>query len=280
MNANTKSTLQTWIEARLGALGLLLVGFVVGILVVGIGGSDTADNDDTEVAAEASTAAAEPTVWTCSMHPQVQQPDPGPCPICGMDLIPLHTGGGDDLGDDDKNRVQLSARAKALARLRTAPIGRAADASAEVRLLGRIEPNEAALKSVTAWTGGRIERLHVKVTGQKVRAGQVIATLYSPEVFTAHQDLLVAKKQISRLAASPASSREAAAAALEAIRQRLRLIGVPDDALARMERQNKPSRSVAIRTPFGGTVIERIATEGAYVPTGSPLYRVANLKKL
>src|SRR5690606_7275677 len=141
-------------------------------------------------------------------------------------------------------------------------------------------PNETTLKTVTAWTGGRIDRLHVNVTGERVRAGQVIATLYSPEVFAAHQDLLVAKRQVDRMQSSPEASRQAAGAALDAARERLRLLGVPDDELARMEGQDRPTRAVAIRSPFAGTVIERMATEGAYVSTGTPLYRVANLASL
>ncbi|MGB1012497.1 MAG: efflux RND transporter periplasmic adaptor subunit, partial [Nannocystaceae bacterium] len=275
MRAKQKNTFQVWFEARLGTIGFVFLGFVIAVVVMEVDRLEPAESTSSS-----NPADAQPTVWTCSMHPQVQQPDPGSCPICGMDLIPLSRDQGNGAGGDNKNLVQLSARAKALAKLRTAPVGRRTDTSAEVRLLGRIEPNESTLKSITAWTGGRIERLHVKVTGQKIRAGQVIATLYSPEVFAAHQDLLVAKKQIGRLAASPTSSRQAANAALEAVRQRLRLIGVPDDTLARMERQRKPARSMAIRTPFSGTVIERVATEGAYVSTGAVLYRVANLKKL
>lgn len=221
------------------------------------------------------------TTWTCSMHPQVRQAEPGQCPICGMDLVPVASGTGEgEAFAGDARRVTLSERARALARLRTTRVRRQADAAAELRLLGRFEPNETTLKTVTAWTSGRIDRLHVNVTGERVRAGQVIAMLYSPEVFAAHQDLLVAKKQVERMQASPDASRQAAAAALEAARERLRLLGVPEEGLTRMEAQPEPARSVAIHTPFSGTVIERLATEGSYVSTGTPLYRIANLDSL
>jgi Cu(I)/Ag(I) efflux system membrane fusion protein len=195
-----------------------------------------------------------------------------------MDLIPVTANA--ESSADAPERVILSERAKALARLRTTTVRRRSGASAELQLLGRIEPNETTLRTITAWTGGRIDRLFVNVTGQSVWAGQPIATLYSPEVFAAHQDLLVAKRQVERLASSPESTRQAVRAALDAARERLRLLGVPDDELTRMETQTEPTRAVSIRTPFGGTVIERLATEGAYVATGAPLYRIANLKKL
>ena len=255
---------------------ILVIGLVIGASLVGLRSCGAPDGSHAEHA-QPSDSSSE-TTWTCSMHPQIRQPEPGQCPICGMDLIPVTSG--DDGAASGPNQVVLSERAQALAKLRTAPVRRQADATAELRLLGRFEPNETTLKTVTAWTGGRIDRLHVNVTGERVRAGQVIATLYSPEVFAAHQDLLVAKRQVERMQSSPEASRQAAGAALDAARERLRLLGVPDNELARMEGQDRPTRAVAIRSPFAGTVIERMATEGAYVSTGTPLYRVANLASL
>lgn len=212
------------------------------------------------------------------MHPQIRKSEPGQCPICGMDLIPVSPSQVGAAANPDQ--VVLSERARALIELRTTPVRRRADASAQLRLLGRVQPNETTLKTVTAWTGGRIDELQVNTTGERVRPGQVIATLYSPEVYAAHQDLLVAKRQVARLSGGAEASRQSALATLEASRERLRLLGVPDEALARMEDASRPTRAVPIRTPFGGTVIERLATEGAYVSTGSPLYRIANLRTL
>ncbi len=216
------------------------------------------------------------TVWTCSMHPSVRASEPGSCPICGMDLIPATTTG----ANESRDRVVLSERARILARLQTTAVRRQGDAAAEVRLLGRVEPDETTRKSVTTWIGGRIDRLHVNTTGEVVRAGQVIATLYSPEVYAAHQDLLTAKSQVSKLSGGTDATQRAAASAFVAARERLKLLGVPDRDLDRMEQAERPTQSVSIRTPFGGTVIERVATEGAYVETGAALYRIANLDRL
>lgn len=257
-------------------VAILIIGVLIGASFVGLRSCESSERRPQH--AEGVDAQAE-TTWTCSMHPQIRQPEAGQCPICGMDLIPVTSGDG---AEDDKraNRVVLSPRAQALAKLRTAPVRRQSGAASDLRLLGRFEPNETTLKTVTAWTGGRIDRLHVNVTGGRVRGGQVVATLYSPEVFAAHQDLLVAKRQVERTEQSPESSQRAAQAALEAARERLRLLGVPDTELKRMEGEERPTRAVAIRSPFAGTVIERLATEGAYVSTGTPLYRVANLNSL
>lgn len=224
---------------------------------------------------EADTHGAQETTWTCSMHPQIRQSESGQCPICGMDLIPAESAESEDA---EARRVSLSERAKILARVRTVQAQRLGSGRAERRLLGRVDYDERSLRTVTAWVGGRIDRLHVSTTGERVKRGQVIATLYSPEVYNAHQDLIQARQQLERLQekATPSASR-GAEAALSAARDRLRLLGVPSGEVRAMEQADKPSERVRIRTPFGGTVIERLATQGSYVETGTGLYRVAGL---
>ncbi len=219
--------------------------------------------------------AQETTIWTCSMHPQIRQPDPGPCPICAMDLIPLDEGVGQN--DAPPNQVSLSERARTLARIRTAPVRRGEDLTADVRLLGKIEPKESTYRTVTTWISGRIDTLNVRVTGQRIGKGQVIAKLYSPEIYATHQDLLVARRQMERLSEGTESARQSSLAALSSIRERLVLLGVPGQDIERMEQASSPWRQVSIRSPFAGTVLERMATQGAYVTTGAPLYRVVDL---
>ena len=251
---------------RLITAAAVILAFFVGVLVSGGGDHDTAHH----ASAEASQT------WTCSMHPHVQQPESGACPLCGMDLIPQTTQAASTAPD----RIVLSERARALARLRTTPVKRQADATADIRLLGRIEPDERSRRNVTTWIGGRIDRLLVNTTGESMGRGRVIATLYSPEVYAAHQDLIAARRQVERLQDSPADARALADAAFSAARERLELLGVPDRELAELAEADTPTRSIRVRSQFSGTVIERVATEGAYVETGAILYRVADLSKL
>ncbi len=250
---------------------------IVALVAFGLGGWLLGDGRSPESSAP-TTMAHQTTMWTCSMHPQVHESEPGQCPICGMDLIPVEAASTEP---DRPARVQLSERAKALARIRTVEAERLESGRVERRLLGRVDYDERSLRTVTAWISGRIDRLHVSTTGERVKRNQVIATLYSPEVYNAHQDLIQARQQLERLreAATP-SARVAAEAALGAARARLRLVGVPEAEIGTMERSTKPSERVRIRTPFGGTVIERLATQGSYVETGSGLYRVADLSTL
>lgn len=262
-------------RGRLATLALraMLAGLVLGAFALGLWLGDGGGEGGGQAG---STTSAPERVWSCSMHPQIRQNEPGMCPICGMDLIVLEEGAGS--GEQSDVRVTLTERARALARLRTVKVAPLTTGHREVRLLGRISANEAGVRTVTAWTGGRIDRLHVAVTGERVRRGQVIATLYSPEIYTAHQDLITARRQLERLADSDAPvARSAAVASLQAARQRLSLLGVPGGELEKMEQADQPWRQVRILSPYSGTVTERLIDAGRFVQPGGAIYRVADL---
>jgi Cu(I)/Ag(I) efflux system membrane fusion protein len=223
--------------------------------------SEHADHDDQQL-------------WTCSMHPQIQLPEPGKCPICGMDLIPLEKGKEHDL--DPMTHVSLSERAKKLAEIRTVAL-RKADANVELRLLGRLSYDETKVHTVTSWTDGRIDRLLVSAKGEKIKKGQVIASLYSPEVYEAQVDLIQAKLQMDRLDKALPIARKAAEATLDSAKTRLNLLGVRPMSTKRITSRTRPPRNMAVTAKYGGTVVEQMVNEGAYVKAGEPIYRIADL---
>jgi membrane fusion protein, copper/silver efflux system len=249
---------------------LVLMAFAIGTRV-----GDT--NEAHEPHASENDQAKE-TVWTCSMHPQIRMEEFGSCPICGMDLVPA---GGEQKGEHagDAPRVTFSARARALARVRTDPVVRT-DPRTEVRLLGRVDYDETRLHMVTPWTAGRIEKLHVRVTGSTVRKGQVVATLYSPEVYAAMRDLVIAAKQAPRVAKGMHGAANLANAALESARERLRLLGVPNAEIAQVEKDKEAPSRIRIRSAYGGTLLERKVEEGDYVATGAALFYIADLSRV
>lgn len=245
-------------------LSFLAGGFCLG------GGSATKHEQGTE-------GLKDDSIWTCSMHPSVQLGEPGQCPICGMDLVPVELGDSSSLDD---NEVQLSSSAKVRSRIRTSKVKSLSSGGQARRLLGRVEYDETRLKNITSWVGGRVEKLHLQTTGERVKKGQVIATLYSPEILSAHQDLLVAREQVNRLSGATESAKAGAASALSASRDRLRLLGMTSKTLTAMENTKSPMERIKLRSPFTGTVIERLVTEGKYVTTGSPLFQIADLNKV
>ncbi|ACY16068.1 efflux RND transporter periplasmic adaptor subunit [Haliangium ochraceum] len=250
-----------------------LVAFALGLWLGG--GSEPGGHEHA-----GAEAAAEAQVWTCSMHPQVRSPEPGACPICGMDLIPVSEAGGGDDDDTAPRRVALSPAARELARIRTRAVVTAADSARALHLLGRVDYDETRTRTITAWTAGRLERLRVATTGQRIRAGQPVADIYSPELYSAQEDLQQARRQLGRLQHASPTVKKGSVQALEATRERLRLLGVDEATLRAMEAAEHPRRLVTIRAPIGGTIIERMMSEGNYVTVGTPLYRVADLSVL
>lgn len=207
------------------------------------------------------------THWTCSMHPQIDSREPGACPICGMDLIPAHGVSGQQAHGGESNKVAaLTAEG-----IHTSPVEIASQGEV-TELLGSIDYNETALKTVTTWIGGRVDRLHVKTTGQMVRRGQTVATLYSPEVYNAHNDLLQIQRQ--------GLKNTVAKAAWDAARDRLSLLGLSQSQIEKMAKAKHPWKQISIRSQFSGTVTKRFVTQGAYVQPGAGLFAVANLKTL
>jgi len=240
--------------------GLAVVALVAAAFVWGLW---TAAPDATPDA-----AAEQAEVWTCSMHPQIQLPEPGDCPICGMDLIPLG-----DAPETSPRKVTISARAKALARIRTTPVHRAQEGG-ELRLLGRLDYDETTVRVISPWTDGRIDRLFVQSEGAEIKRGQPVAAIYSREAYAAQKELLGARRQLKRLKDALPVSRRAAAEALDAAENRLQLLGVSAKSIERA------SRHVTVVAPYGGTVIEQLAREGTHVESGQPIFRIVDLDRL
>ena len=237
-------------------------------------GSGEAPHEHGSVDGGGTQSPAVSEVWTCSMHPQIKQPNPGKCPLCGMDLIPLDTGGEEDEG---ARELTLSAAARSLAGVEVAPVERRI-ATRDVRMVGKVEYDETRLATITAWVSGRLDRLYVDYTGVPVQKGDHLVYMYSPEVLTAQQELLQAIRAVRELANSQVEIvRATARSTVEAARGKLALWGLTEQQIAAVEERGKPSDHITIYAPIGGVVVHKNAVEGMYVQTGSPIYTIADL---
>lgn len=256
-------------DTRLILIALLLLAFSSGYFLSGDNSSASSDHNHTN-----ETASA---VWTCSMHPQIQQPQFGQCPICGMDLIPVSDDADDDLGERE---LKLSPAAIKLAAIQVAPVERKFVAT-EVRMNGKVAYDETRLRDIAAYVPGRIDRLYVDFTGTTVRSGDHLADLYSPKLISAQEELLQAKKALSNLSANTASGiKESAENTLAAVREKLRLLGLTEQQIRNIESRNTHSDRLTIYSPISGVVIKRNVSEGMYVQTGTRIYTLADLEKL
>jgi Cu(I)/Ag(I) efflux system membrane fusion protein len=215
-----------------------------------------------------------PAAWTCSMHPQIQLPTAGKCPICFMDLIPVSS---DDDESLDPSQLRMTPAAAKLAQIQTAPVRRAA-AAAEVRLYGRLAYDERRLSYITAWAPGRLDKLYVDFTGAAISKGDALVSLYSPELLATREELIQAAKAVS--AGGGRALTSTAQATLEAAREKLRLYGLTDSQVEALERGDDTEDHLTIYSPASGIVVDKNAVEGMYVAPGTRLFTIADLSKL
>jgi Cu(I)/Ag(I) efflux system membrane fusion protein len=217
----------------------------------------------------ATESGASDTIWTCSMHPQIRQPDPGLCPICAMDLIPLEGGEGGGLRE-----VSISAEASALLDIRVSPVV-ALDESMvnEISVLGRIAHDERLVSAITARIAGRIDKLYVDFTGTMVSEGEALAELYSPEIFIAQKELIEARDAMN---SGPPAVRDTRRTLYEAALRKLQLLEISPQDIAAIQTADRPSDRITIRSPQAGQVIEKNVSLGSYVKTGEVLFTIAD----
>ena len=271
--------MKRWTGTRNIALAgtALVVTFLLGTRFGGGPAGVGADAHDHDTHAQSGGAETAPSEYTCSMHPNIRQPNPGQCPICGMDLIPVATGDGEDRGPRE---LKLSASARKLAEITTAPVERRS-VSTNVRMVGRIAYDETRLRRITAWFPGRLERLFVDYTGIPVKKGDHMVVVFSPELITAQRELIEAKRAASAVSGSGLSSiHDMAKLTLEAAREKLRLWGLTRSQIKRIERRGRTDEKITIYAPMSGIVVRKDAVEGMYVQTGSPVYTIADLSQL
>lgn len=167
--------------------------------------------------------------FTCSMHPNIQQPSQGSCPQCGMDLIPVREGEGPAVG---ARQIHLSERARQLAEVTTSPVERK-HVETELRMLGRVTFDETRLSHVTTRVAGRLDRLFVDYTGVKVNQGDHLVTLYSPDLLEAQEELLTTQSTIHQLGSSVTPYlRQSALESFQAAREKLLLWGLSETQVA------------------------------------------------
>ena len=238
-------------------IAILIAGVFLGWLL--FGGSSNGK------AAHNHTTEEKGKMWTCSMHPQIMQPEPGDCPICGMDLIPAEAGA-EGLA---ANQFKLTKNAMALANVQTTVIGNAISADNTITLSGKIAENEKSNAVQVSYFAGRIERLNVNFTGEKIRKGQLLATVYSPELVKAQQELLTA-----------ASVKENQPALYKAVRNKLKLWKLSENQINQIEKTGKVKENFPVYATVSGTVSEKLVEQGDYVSQGQALLKIANLNSV
>jgi Cu(I)/Ag(I) efflux system membrane fusion protein len=246
------------LKLKLACLGLLLAAAISGGgLFVGCskGGSG------------ANAATRQKTLYTCGMHPQVIQDHPGNCPICGMKLTPIPKSG--NAANASSSAIAIDPVTIQNMNVRTVEITRG-PLRRTIRAYGVIDYSETGLAEVTTKFKGWIEKLYVDATGREVHRGEPLFEIYSPELYSAEVEYLLALNQTSTNDPGGAALRDTAAA-------KLKFFDISDGQIAELERTREPRKTLPILAPIEGFVTEKMVVSGQMVDAGMKLYRLADL---
>jgi Cu(I)/Ag(I) efflux system membrane fusion protein len=237
---------------------ILVVVLVLGVFIGKVMFNTSSDLDDKH---ENETVEEH---WTCSMHPEIDLPEFGACPKCGMDLIPK---GNDDEGLS-QNAFKMSKNAMALANIETMTIGNDNGVVSKntLNLSGKIAANDKASAVQTAHFGGRLERLMYKSMGEYVKKGSLIASVYSPELVTAQNEFIEAL-----------NIKNAQPELYNAVRNKLKNWKISENQIQQIERTKTVITNFKMYANVSGYIDEVLVQEGHHVKEGTPLFKVSNL---
>ncbi len=241
---------------------ILLHGYGLLLLIAAVGGMLLISGCSKGRDQGGATASQQPkTLYTCGMHPQVVQDHPGNCPICGMKLTPILNVPSQSISIDPATIQNMGIRTATVTR---GPLRRV------IRTVGVIDYDETTLGDVTTKFKGWIEKLDVNATGQLVMRGDPLFQIYSPELYSAQVEYLLATSSPTN--ATP-SDEEIRTSALT----KLKFYDISDEQIAELERTRQPQKTLRILAPQDGFVIEKNVVEGQMVDSGMKIYRLADL---
>ncbi|TWU50653.1 Cation efflux system protein CusB precursor [Rubripirellula tenax] len=297
-----------WLGRTLVHALVLIATFIGGIALIGVAQRQGWIRSGVGVvSSQSATGESGETIYTCPMHPQIRQNEPGNCPICAMKLVPAAgsakhekarasderficpmmctppssepgrcpvcamalvkaTGG----GGGDGQSVMIESAARRLIGIKTAS-AKFGPVSQTIRTIGSIDYDESKLATISAYVGGRIEKLYANYVGVPVKKDDDLALIYSPDLYSAQVEFLTARNGggLKRLGGSSDFA--------ELSKQKLIELGFTEDQVNELSKRGQAESRIRLRSPIKGTVINKLAVEGDYLKTGDPVYRIADL---
>lgn len=254
----------------IAALGLTLLG---GALYSGCGKSG-------------DEKGAAIVMYHCPMHPTVTSDKPGDCPICGMRLVPMEeeAEAGDTVAAMGPSSsvpglavVSITPQSRQVMGLELGTVEKRA-LSREVRTSARINADETRLHHVTVKIDGWVNDLFASVTGQEVKKGDPLFTIYSPDLLSAEREYLTALETREKMAASRESEmRQGAEELVAAARRRLQLWDISEEQIDRLEKTREAEKYLTLFAHTSGVIVERNILAGHKVMAGEVLMTIADL---
>lgn len=187
-----------------------------------------------------------------------------------------HSHGAGGRGDSAAKAVMFSAADARRIGVTFAAVTRGALIK-EVRTVGQVTVDETRVQTISLKVDGWIERLVVNAVGQPVRAGQPLLTIYSPMLVTAQEELLLAMRLANDVVGAASDAQQRAASLVASARRRLEYWEVDERDIAEIERTGTVHKTLTLRSPTGGHVLEKTVLAGQKIMAGDGLYKIADL---
>lgn len=260
--------IRNWGRLLVGLVLLVAIGYSLATLIEG---GRMARLPDTS-SSSATKAASSPTLWTCSMHPQILRKEPGRCPICRMDLVPIAKRPNETAPSSNVPEHATVMIPGELQQRIGVRIGRVEKGPLDmsVQAVGIVRPDQTRIARVSIKTEGWIDKLFVNFVGQAVHKGDPLLSIYSPQFVSTQQELLTALRAEQTLGNNLPSHAEAA-------RRRLELWDVPADEIDLLQKSGKVQKYLVLKSPIAGTVLEQNVYEKQYVTPEKELYVIGDL---
>ena len=252
--------------------------------------------------------------WTCAMHPSVRLDEPEKCPICGMDTTPVYKKGISKSGGKDKENINdrsssndlenmqghdhsshgtsistrkskgkeassiftVSPERQQLIGVKTEPV-QMRQIERDIRTVGIVELDETKIEHIHTKISGWIENVFVDYSGQSVKEGEPIFSIYSPDLVSTQEEYLLALKSKKILEDSEFPEiAEAGKSLLNSSRRRLELWDISKSQINELERSGRVKENLVINSPITGIVMEKNVFENKHVNPEQTLYVIAD----
>ncbi len=224
----------------------------------------------------AAHLVAETPKYISPMHPWITSDEPGQCPICNMDLVPYDQFDSGDSGSP----IEIDPVVVQNMGVRLAQVERG-ELSRNIRTVGIVGYEEAGRTSVNSKIAGWVEQLHVNQTGQEVKKGQLLLSIYSPDLVSAQEEYLMALRNVERLQhSSIAGVADNAKRLLAAAETRLNYWDITPKDIERLAQTGEVRRTLPLYAPFNGVVTGKMVNQGMFVAAGMELYQLADLSRI
>jgi RND family efflux transporter MFP subunit len=236
--------------------------------------SESPPSGESEQASASGLAAydenGDGVVYQGGMHPDVVQDEPGSCPICGMQLTPVQVGASRDDGSVRVSSATLQNIGVEMQRVSVEPLSR------RMRTTGRFVANDRLRTAISPKINGWIDELHVDYEGARVRKGEPLFDIYSPELVATQEEYLTALRNAQTLGVDDPGSQRL----VEAARRRLAYWDITDEQIQELKERGTPQRTLTFYAPTGGTVTHSAVTEGEKISAGQTLMHITRLSPL